>query len=100
MVICNFIGQRNKYHKNTEAILDASEEVGVEVNAEKSKVTSHHQTARQNHYMKVTIQNCIHGKIKSKLNLGSACYHAVENPLPFCLLYNNARIKTHKTVWV
>jgi uncharacterized protein YbcV (DUF1398 family) len=37
--------------KNTETLVDASKEVGVEVNAEKNKymLLSHHQNERQNH---------------------------------------------------
>jgi hypothetical protein len=37
--------------KNTETIIDASKEVGLEVNAEKSTymLLSHHQNAGQNH---------------------------------------------------
>jgi hypothetical protein len=44
----------NIIKKNTEALLDASKEVGLEVNAEKTKYMfiSHHQTAGQNHYCK------------------------------------------------
>jgi hypothetical protein len=34
-------------------------------------------------------QNDIHDKIKTKLNLGSACYHSVENLLSSLLLSNN-----------
>jgi ABC-type siderophore export system fused ATPase/permease subunit len=43
--------------KNTEALIDASKEVGLEVNAEKTKcmLMSHHQTGGQNHDMKVLI---------------------------------------------
>jgi ERCC4-related helicase len=57
---------------------------------------SHHQTTGQHHYTKVankclnnmaqlkylgmmaTDQNCIHKEINSRLNLGNACYHAVQ----------------------
>jgi hypothetical protein len=42
--------------KNTKTISDASKEVGLEVNAEKTKfmLLSLHQNAEQNHYMKIT----------------------------------------------
>jgi hypothetical protein len=59
---------------------------------------SHHQNARQTHdfmkankssenvakfkYLetKVTIQNCIHEEIKSRLNMGKDGYHSIQNP--------------------
>jgi hypothetical protein len=42
--------------KNTEGSLDASKEIGLEVNTEKTNhiFMSHHQTTGQNHYIKVT----------------------------------------------
>jgi hypothetical protein len=45
----------NIVKKNTEALLHASKEVGLEVNAEKTKYMfmSRHQTAGQNHSIKV-----------------------------------------------
>jgi hypothetical protein len=41
--------------KNTETLIDASKEVGLEVNAEKTKymLLSHHQNAGQNHNIKI-----------------------------------------------
>jgi hypothetical protein len=40
--------------KNTEALIDTSKEVGLEVNTEKSKymLLSHHQNSGQNHDIK------------------------------------------------
>jgi coproporphyrinogen III oxidase-like Fe-S oxidoreductase len=45
----------NIIKKNTEALLDDSEEVSLEANAEKTKYMfmSHHQTMGQNRYIKV-----------------------------------------------
>jgi hypothetical protein len=45
----------NITHKKIEALLDASEEVDLEVNAEKAKYMfmSHHHTVGHIHYMKV-----------------------------------------------
>jgi hypothetical protein len=41
---------------NTQTLIDASKEVGLQVNAEKTKYTllSHHQNAGQNHDIKIT----------------------------------------------
>jgi hypothetical protein len=57
--------------------------------------------------MIVTNENCIHEEITSKLNLGNACYHLVENVLSYCLLSKNIKIKIYKNynftycfVWV
>jgi hypothetical protein len=108
----------NTIQKNTEALTDASKETGVEVNTEKTKymLMSHHQNKQQNQNIKmasrslenvakfkylgmtVTNQNCIHKEVKSRLNLGNACYHSVQNLLPSRLLSKNAKIKIFKTI--
>jgi hypothetical protein len=86
---------------NTKALLDASMEVGLEVNPEKSKymLVSRCQKAGQRQSIKtgnrsfesvakfkylgtaLTDQNCIHEEIKSRLNSGNACYHSVQSLL-------------------
>jgi hypothetical protein len=50
-------------------------------------------------YLEVTLtdQNFIHEEIRSRLNSGNACYHAVQNLLPSHLLSRNVKIKIHKT---
>jgi hypothetical protein len=108
----------NIIQKNAEALLDASKEVGLEVNAEKTKYMfmSRHQTAGQSNYMRaankpfekvakfkylgatLTDQNCIHEEIRSRLNSGNACYHAVQNLLSSHLLTRNVKIKIYKTI--
>jgi hypothetical protein len=80
----------NIIKKNTTALLNASKEVGIEVNTEKTKCMFifHHQTTGQNHYIKVANksfenveklkylgltlinQNCVHEEIKSRLIWG------------------------------
>jgi hypothetical protein len=87
--------------KNTVTLTGASKEVGLEVNAEKTKymLLSRHQNAGQNHNIKidnrsfenvaqfkylgttVTNQNIIEEEIKRRLNSGNACYHSVQK---FC----------------
>jgi hypothetical protein len=46
----------------------------------------------------LTDQNCIHEEIRSRLNSGNACYHAVQNLLSSSLLSRNVKIKTYKTM--
>jgi hypothetical protein len=95
--------------KNTETLIDASTEVGLEINVEKTKYVflSRHQSEGQNPDIKiantafetvsqfrylgttVTNQNLIQEKIKRRLNSGNACYHSVYNFLSYCLLPKN-----------
>jgi hypothetical protein len=65
--------------KNTEALIGASKEVGLEVNAEKTKymLLSRHQNAGQNHNIKIkivskcdTVQIFGNDSSKSKFNSG------------------------------
>jgi hypothetical protein len=92
--------------------------VGLEENPEKTKymLMSHHQTTGQNYYITVankyfenvmkfkylgmilTNQNCLHGKIKSRLNSWNAFYHAVQNLLSSHLLSKNVNIKIYRTI--
>jgi hypothetical protein len=83
--------------RNTQTLIDASREVGLEVNTDKTKymLLSHHQNAGQNHDIKIvnrcfenvaqfrylgttiTNQNLIQEEIKRRLNSGNACCHTV-----------------------
>jgi coproporphyrinogen III oxidase-like Fe-S oxidoreductase len=98
----NIVGENiDTIQKNTKALLDASKEVGLEVNPEKIKymLMSHCQKAGQRHSIKIanrsfeevtefkylrttlTNQNCMHEDIKSRINSGTACYHSVQSVL-------------------
>jgi hypothetical protein len=46
----------------------------------------------------LTDQNSIHEEIKSRLKLGTACYHSVQNPLSSSLLSKNVKIKIYRTI--
>jgi hypothetical protein len=46
----------------------------------------------------LTDQNCMHEEIKSRLNLGNACYHAVQGLLSSSLLSRNIKVKIYKTI--
>jgi hypothetical protein len=99
--------------KNTEALLDASKEVGLEVNPEKTKymLMSRSQKTGQMHSIKlanrsfenlakfkyigktITDQNCMHEEINSRLNSGNAYCHSVQSLLSSRLLSNNIKFK-------
>jgi Ser-tRNA(Ala) deacylase AlaX len=96
-----WINSRWSRLKDTGTLVDASKEVGLEVNAEKTKymLLSRHQNTGQNRDIKivnrsfgnvsqfkylgttVTNQNNIQEEIKRRLNSGNACYHSVQNLL-------------------
>jgi hypothetical protein len=98
----NIVGENtDTVKKNTEALIDARKEVGLEVKPEKTKcvLMSRSQKIGQKHSIKVvnrsfgdvakfeylgttlTDQNCTHEKINSGLNLGNACCRSVHSLL-------------------
>jgi hypothetical protein len=106
----NLLGDNiDAINKNTQALIDASKEVGVVVNVEKTKYmsVSRDQNAGENREIKrgkrsfenvsqfkylgttVTNQNLIQGEIKRTLHSGNACYHSVQNLLSSRLLSKN-----------
>jgi len=105
-------GRVDNLKKNAEAL---EEEIGLEVNAHKTKYMTVYrdQNAGRIHSMKIdnssiesveefkylgttlTIQNSIQEEIKSRLNLGNACYYSAQNLLSSRLLSKNLKIKTY-----
>ena len=108
-------GKHTNGKQNAEALVVAAEGIGLEVNVDKTEymVMSREQTAGLSHTMKVdnssiermeefkylgttlTNQNCIQKEIKSRLKLGNACYHSVQNLLSSSLLSKNLKIKIY-----
>jgi hypothetical protein len=101
--------------KNTEALLDAGKEVGLEVNLEKTNyMLMSRKKAGQKHGIKIanrssegvknsniwektlTDQNCMQEEIKSRLNSGNAYYH-LDQSFSSCLLSRNVKVKIYKT---
>jgi hypothetical protein len=121
----NLLGDSvNTMKENSETLLEASRDIGLEINAEKTKYTimSRHPNSGQNQNirtanelfekvekfkylgMTLTNQNDIHDEIKSRLNSGNACYYLVWNLLPSCLISKNLKIQNCNfascAVWV
>jgi hypothetical protein len=110
--------------KNTETLIDATKEVGLEINVGKTKymLLSRHQNAGQNwdieianrwfenvsqfKYLGTTVtnQNLIQEESKKNLSSGSACYHSGQNLLSSRLLSKNENIQDYNfacdLVWV
>ena len=104
--------------KNAEALVVATKEIGLEVNADKTKYmvmsrdrnagrgcsvkidNSSTQRVEEFKYLGTTLtdQNSIQEEIKSRLKLGNACYYSVQNLLSFRLLSKILKIKIYRTI--
>jgi hydroxymethylpyrimidine pyrophosphatase-like HAD family hydrolase len=91
----------NTIKENSEILLEASRDTGLEINAEKTKymIMSRYPNSGQNQnirianesfenvarfkYLEATLtnQNDIRDEIKNRLNSGNACYHSARNLL-------------------
>jgi len=110
-------GRVHTTEQNTDALVVASKETGIEVNADKSKyvVISRDRNAGRSHSMKIssafetveefrylgttfTNQTYIQEEIKSNLKSRNACYHSVQNILSSSLVPKNVKIKKYRTI--
>jgi hypothetical protein len=69
----------NTTEENTEILLQTSRDVGLEINAEKTKYISFPVIRNQDKSRKK--QTDIHDEIRYRLNSGNACHHSVRNIL-------------------
>jgi hypothetical protein len=111
-------GSVHTVKENAEALVVATEEIGLQVNVDKTKymVMSQDWNAGRGHSLKIdnssperveefkylvttlTDQNSIQGEIKSRLKLQNASYHSVQNLLSSKLLSKNLKIKIYRTI--
>jgi hypothetical protein len=115
----NLLGDNiDTINKNTQTVIDASKEVGLEVKVEKTKymLVSRDQNAGRNREIKignksfenvsqfkylgttVTNQNLIQEEIKRRLISGNAFYHSVQYLLSSHLLSKNVKVRIYKTI--
>ncbi|KAJ4445965.1 hypothetical protein ANN_12651 [Periplaneta americana] len=104
--------------ENTGILLEASKEIGLEVNPEKTKymIMSRDENIVRNGNVKivnlsfeevekfkylgatVTNINDTWEEIKHRINMGNACYYSVEKLLSSSLLSKNLKVRIYKTV--
>jgi hypothetical protein len=104
-------GSIHTVKENAEALVAASKEIGLEVNAEKTKymVMSRDRNAGRNDSVKIdnssigrveefkylgtmlTEQNSVQEEIRSRLKSGNACYHSVQNLFVFQVAFQTLK---------
>ena len=111
-------GSIHTIKKNTEALLVASKETVLDINADEIKymVMSRDQNAGKNHNMKTdnisfervqpfkylvtNITNCCSNQeeIKRRFTSGNVRYHSVQNPMSSILLSKNIMINIYRSI--
>jgi hypothetical protein len=111
-------GSLHTVKENAEALVVATKEIGLEVNADKTTfmVMSRDRNAGRGDSVKIdnssierveefrylgtklTDQNSIQEEIKFRFILGNACYHLVQNLLFSRLLSKNLKVKIYRTI--
>jgi hypothetical protein len=111
-------GSVHTVKENAEALVDATKGTELEVNADKTKymVMSQDQNAGRDDSVKIDNssierveefkflgkklrdQNSVQEEIRSRLKLGNACYHSLQNLLSSMLLSKNLKIKIYRTI--
>jgi hypothetical protein len=111
-------GSVHTVRENAEALVVANKEIGLEVNADKTKymVVSRDRNAGRGRSMEIdnssterveefkhlgttlTDQNSYQEEIKSRLKLGNSCYHSVQNLVSSSLLSKNLKIKIYRAL--
>ncbi|KAJ4427741.1 hypothetical protein ANN_25394 [Periplaneta americana] len=115
----NMLGENTQtIRENTGILLEASKEIGLEVNPEKTKymIMSRDENIVRNGNIKignlsfeevekfkylgatVTNINNTREEIKHRINMGNACYYSVEKLLSSSLLSKNLKVRIYKTV--
>jgi hypothetical protein len=69
----------NTIRTNTEALLQASSQAGLQANNLLTDNKSFKNVARFKYLGTLTNKNWIHEEIMGRLNSGNACYHSVQN---------------------
>jgi hypothetical protein len=108
----------NTIKGSTVTHLGDSRDVGLKINADKTKYMIVSRHPNSGHYQNIrtangsiqnmatfkylwttlTDQNDIHDEVKSRLNSGNACCHSMQNLLSSRLISSNLKIKIYKTL--